>query len=79
LKLRSRVALLLYDAVTVLAPLEEAKQAAELLRNCLTVWNEWDAPGGRFHFEVDVNFYFRWGVKMTEAERAILNEHLEKA
>lgn len=76
LGLRSRIGVLLYDAMTAFAPLEEAKQTAELLRNCLTVRNEWDAPGGRFHFEVDVNFYFRWGVKLNAEERAILDQHL---
>jgi DNA polymerase I-like protein with 3'-5' exonuclease and polymerase domains len=75
---RSRIGVLLYDAMTAFAPLEEAKQTAELLRNCLTVWNEWNAPGGRFHFEVDVNFYFRWGVKMNEEERTLLDRHLGK-
>ena len=78
LGLRSRVALLLYDAVTVLAPLEEARQTADLLRNCLTVWNQWDSPGGRFYFEVDTTFSFRWGVKMTDEERALLDRHLGK-
>jgi len=78
LGLRSRIGVLLYDAMTAFAPLEEARQTAELLRNCLTVWNEWDAPGGRFHFEVDTNFYFRWGVKMTQEERVLLDRHLGK-
>lgn len=78
LQLRSRIGVLLYDAMTAFAPLEEARQTAELLRNCLTVWNQWDAPGGRFHFEVDVNFYFRWGVKLTVEERSLLNQHLTK-
>jgi len=78
LGLRSRIGVLLYDAMTAFAPLEEAKQTAELLHNCLTVWNEWDAPGGRFHFEVDTNYYFRWGVRMNEEERALLDRHLGK-
>jgi DNA polymerase I-like protein with 3'-5' exonuclease and polymerase domains len=76
LGLRARIGVLLYDAMTAFAPLEEAKQTADLLRNCLTTWNQWDAPGGRFNFEVDVNFYFRWGVKMNAEERAILDQHL---
>lgn len=76
LGLQSRIGVLLYDAMTAFAPLEEARQTAELLRNCLTTWNQWDAPGGRFHFEVDVNFYFRWGVKLNAEERAILDQHL---
>jgi hypothetical protein len=78
LGLRSRIGVLLYDAMTAFAPLEEARQTTELLRNCLTTWNQWDAPGGRFHFEVDTNYYFRWGVKMTEEERSLLNQHLDK-
>jgi hypothetical protein len=76
LGLRSRIGVLLYDAMAAFAPLEEAKQTAELLRNCLTTWNQWDAPGGRFQFEVDTNYYFRWGVKMTQEERAVLDQHL---
>ncbi len=78
LGLHARIGVLLYDAMTAFAPLEEARQTAELLRNCLTLWNFWDAPGGRFHFEVDTNFYFRWGVKMTDEERALLDRHLGK-
>ncbi len=69
LGLRSRVGILLYDAITAFAPLEEAKQTSELLKNCLTDWVPWTVNGRTFNFEVDISYAFRWGSKLTKEEK----------
>jgi hypothetical protein len=75
--LQARICMLLYDAVTALTPLAEAKTASWLLKQCLTEWNPWTMHGRTFHFEVDVSTSFRWGVKPNASEKAKLNEYLK--
>jgi uracil-DNA glycosylase family 4 len=77
LKMQSRVGILLYDAVTAFCPLEELKTAAALLQRCLTVDNEWDWSGGKFHFDVDISIGFRWGVKPTKEEKAVIDKYMK--
>jgi len=74
--LKARVGILLYDAVTVFAPLEELKVATELLKNCLTIWRPWTINGRTFNFEADVTHSLRWGMKPTKEERQLLDRHL---
>ena len=69
LGLKARVGLVLYDAMTVFAPLEEAKVASELLKNCLTTWCPWTVKGRTFSFEVDASYGKRLGVKLTKQEK----------
>lgn len=75
--LRSRIGILLYDAITAFAPLEQAKATAALLRDCLTSRNSWNTAGGLFHFEVDTTIGFRWGVKATAEEKKIIDHYMK--
>ena len=72
----SRIMMLLYDAMTGIVPFEELKEAVPLLRNCLTIWTPWTANGKTFNFDVDVGIGFRWGVKPTKEEKALLAQYL---
>ena len=75
MRLRSRVGILLYDAVTAFSVLDDAVAASALLRECLTVRNRWQTPTHTFNFDVDVSVGFRWGVKPTAEEKKILAAH----
>ena len=74
--LNSRIMMLLYDAMTAIVPLEELKEAQELLRNCLTIWTPWTAHGRTFNFDVDSSIGFRWGVKATKEEKELIKKYL---
>lgn len=74
--MRSRIGILLYDAMTAFVPLEESRPASDLLRDCLTVRNKWNTKGGLFHFEVDTTIGFRWGVKATAEEKKLIEGHM---
>jgi hypothetical protein len=73
--MQARVMMLLYDAVTAIAPLEELREAAKLLQNCLTVHTPWTIHGRTFTFDVDTDFSFRWAVKPTKDEKGILTPY----
>jgi len=75
--LKARVGILLYDAVTVFAPLEEINQASELMKTCLTTGRPWTINGRTFHFDVDVNYGFNWGKKPNEKEKEVLKKWLK--
>ena len=77
LGIEAQVMMLLYDAMTVVAPLEQLKVTIELLRNCLTVWTPWTIKGRTFNFDVDPSISIRWGVKPTKAEKAVFAKHME--
>ena len=66
----------LYDAMSILAPLEELKEATGLLRNCMTDWNVWENHGRRWHHDVDTGYALRWGCKPTDQEKAIYEPYL---
>jgi len=74
LGLSGRVMMLLYDAMTVLCPLDELKVTVPVLRDCLTVLRPWEAHGRKFHFDVDVAVTKRWGVKPTKDQKAIFDQ-----
>jgi hypothetical protein len=74
--LRSKVMMSLYDAISLLSPLEEAKVASELIKNCMTVWTPWTIGERTFSFEADTTFNYRWGVKMTKKEKAGFEKYL---
>jgi DNA polymerase I-like protein with 3'-5' exonuclease and polymerase domains len=74
--LKSRVCILLYDAMMAITPLSELRTTTQLLRECLTVRNTWDTKGGKFHFEVDTSIGFRWGVKPSAQEKQLLQSYL---
>ena len=74
--MRTQVMSLLYDALTLISPLEEAKLAAELIRNCMTIWVPWTIGPRTFNFEVDTAFTYRWGVKMTKQEKKNFEPYL---
>lgn len=75
-QLQSSVLMLLYDAITAISPLEQAKQTIDILRRALTVRNPWTVHGRTFTFEVDVSVGFRWGVKATKEEKQLLAKYL---
>lgn len=76
LGLKSRVMMLLYDAITMVCPLEEAKIATAIMQSCLTTWTPWNVSGRTFNFESDLTYYFRWGVKMTKEQKALLSKYV---
>jgi hypothetical protein len=55
---------------------EEAKLAAELIRNCMTIWTPWIIGPRTFNFEADTTFNYRWGVKMTKQEKKDFEKYL---
>ena len=73
---RSRIMMLLYDAMTAIAPLDKLKDTIPILRNSMTIWCPWTANGTTFNFEVDTNVGFRWGVKPTKQEKELLKKYL---
>lgn len=73
--MRSRIGILLYDAMTAFAPLEEWRRSAQLLRECLTTRNRWNTAGGTFNFEVDATVGFRWGVKASSEEKKLIETY----
>lgn len=75
-KLDARIMMLLYDAMTVITKLEDLKETITLLKNCLTIWCPWTAHGVTFNFDVDTSIGFRWGVKATKEEKAIIAQYL---
>lgn len=77
LGLQARVMMLLYDAVAILTPLEEAKEAMRLLRHHLTEANTWTVHGKTFHFDVDETVAFRWGVKLTKEQEKAIAVHFQ--
>ncbi len=74
--LNSRIMMLLYDAMTALSTLEEAKASAQLLKQCLTVDNSWTVHGRTFNFEVDVDYAKRWGCKLTSEEKKLVSKYV---
>ena len=74
--LRSRVMMLLYDAMTVISPLEKLKETIPLLRNSMTIWCPWHVHGRTFNFDVDIGVGFRWGVKAKKEEKEMLKQYL---
>jgi uracil-DNA glycosylase family 4 len=76
LGLKSRVGILLYDAIMAMAPLEEAKVTAALLKSCLTDRVPWTVKGRTFNFEVDVSYGFRWGMKPNADEKKLLAQYI---
>ena len=72
----SRIMMLLYDAMTGIAPFEELKAAIPLMRDSMTIWTQWEAHGKKFNFDVDIGVGFRWGVKPTKEEKALLAQYL---
>lgn len=81
LQMQARIGVLLYDAITAFCPLTEVKATTELLKKCLTeiIWpmDRKKPEAGTFHFDVDVTYSFRWGVKLTPAEQLRLQPYLE--
>lgn len=74
--LDARMFCLLYDAMSILAPLAEVKDATGLLRDCMTTWNVWENHGRRWHHDVDVSYALRWGCKLTPEEKEVITPHL---
>lgn len=74
--LRSRIMMSLYDAMTAIAPFEQAKETIEVLKNCMTIWTPWTVHGRTFNFDVDVSVGFRWGVKPTDEEKEIIKKYI---
>jgi DNA polymerase I-like protein with 3'-5' exonuclease and polymerase domains len=70
--MKSRPMLLLYDALTVVGPLEERHDVKNLLQWAMSDANTWETPGGTLQFEVDIDHSFRWATKLTESERKLL-------
>jgi hypothetical protein len=64
--------ILLYDALTVLSPMEERWKVKELLRECMSSNNYWEIHGRRLQYTIDVGFTKRWGMKPSDAEKEIL-------
>lgn len=71
-----RMMCLLYDAMTILAPLEQARASAKLLRECMTTLNQWTNHGVTWNHEVDEAFGFRWGVKPRDDEKKVLAQYV---
>jgi hypothetical protein len=59
-----------------MAPLEEAKVTAALLKSCLTDRVPWTVKGRTFNFEVDVSYGFRWGMKPNADEKKLLAQYI---
>jgi hypothetical protein len=76
LGLKSRIGILLYDAIMAMAPLEQAKATASLLKSCLTERVPWTVKGRTFNFEVDISYGFRWGVKPNAEEKKLLAQYI---
>lgn len=74
--LDARLFCLLYDAMSILAPLEQARAAATLLKECMTTRNIWENHGRKWHHEVDVSYGFRWGCKPTKQEKELLANYV---
>lgn len=74
--LDARMFSVLYDAMSILTPLEEVKEATGLLRDCMTTWNVWVNHGRSWHHDVDVSYAIRWGCKPNETEKALLAKYL---
>lgn len=74
---RSRVMILLYDAIALHAPLEELSGAVPLLKSCLTDQCQWSVNGRTLQFETDTDIMFRWGVKPSKEEKDLLAKHIK--
>lgn len=76
LGLEARMMCLLYDAMTVLSPLEQAREASALLQHCMTKGTPWTNHGRTWNHDVDVGYAFRWGCKLNKAEKAKLEGYV---
>ncbi len=74
---RTGLMMALYDAGVALTPLEELKWTVDTLKDCMTKQVVWTVNGRSFHFEVDVSVAFKWGVKLTEAEKEKIKPYLK--
>jgi uracil-DNA glycosylase family 4 len=70
--LQARPMILLHDALTVLCPMEERYRVKELMQECMSDETKWNVRGKTLDFAVDSEFTFRWGMKPTEDEKALL-------
>ena len=69
--MKSRVMILLYDAMTVLGPMEERQEVRKLLKWAMSTNNVWDIEGRKLQFEIDCDYTIRWATDLTEAEKKL--------
>lgn len=72
--MRARPMILLYDALTILSPIEERREVEKLMHECMSGNNSWEIHGRTLRYSIDVGFTKRWGAGLTEAEAEALNE-----
>ena len=67
----SRIMILLYDAITMLGPLEERHEVRKLLKWAMSTNNVWDIEGRKLQFEIDCDFTIRWATDPTDEEKKL--------
>ena len=72
--MRARPMILLYDALTILSPIEERWEVEKLMQKCMSDDNSWEIHGRTLRYSIDVGFTKRWGASPNEEERKILYE-----
>ena len=72
--MRARPMILLYDALTILSPIEERWEVERLMHKCMSTDNSWEIHGRTLRYSIDVGFTKRWGASPNEEEAKILYE-----
>ena len=72
--MKARPMILLYDALTILSPIEERWKVQELMHKCMSTDNSWTIHGRQLTYTIDVGFTNRWGASPTEDMVQILSE-----
>lgn len=72
--MKSRPMLLLYDALTVLGPIEERWEVKKSLQRCMSDENMWPSmlAGKPLQFDIDVDFSIRWATDPEPHEKKLL-------
>ena len=72
--MRARPMILLYDALTILSPINERERVQELMQKCMSDDNCWEIEGRTLCYSIDVGFTKRWGASLNEEETKLLEE-----
>ena len=74
--MKARPMILLYDALTILSPLEERWRVKELMQQCMSEDNCWQIDDRELCYSIDVGFTDRWGADPSEETAKILYERI---
>lgn len=74
--MQARIMLVLYDAITVLCPLEELRMVRQLMPECMSARNTWQVKGRTMQLDVDESISIRWATKLNKEEVKLLEPYM---